>query len=221
MPIRISDTSGGGRLYIRRSLEGTESTGTSTGGRENSRERLNTDSTILGRLAFHRQSGPSTTDRKVRVFPPSRLHRSFSPLPHFLVAIMLVPRQLTVDRGSIAFHHSRPHGWRSSSFSTPRRAISSCYPDSKSLVLSSRPSPASLPLLPRPVIDIASIESDVEGALSGSSRRPEYPAATSSVPTSPPRETPEMTPMRGSLSNVDIKQSFGSARFSCLQIRNL
>lgn len=33
-----------------------------------------------------------------------------------------------------------------------------------------------------PAIDIASIESDVEGALSGSSRRPEYPAATSSVP---------------------------------------
>lgn len=52
---------------------------------------------------------------------------------------MLVPRQLTVDRGSIAFYHSRPHSWRSSSFSTPRRAISSCYPDSKSLVLSSPP----------------------------------------------------------------------------------
>lgn len=124
--------------------EGTESTGASTRGRYRIRERgLNTDSTIPGRLAFHRQSGPSTTDRKVRVFPPSRLHAALltppPPLPHPLVAIMLVPRQLTVDRGSIAFHHSRPRGWRSSSFSTPRRAISSFYPDSKSLVLSSRP----------------------------------------------------------------------------------
>lgn len=124
---------------------------------------------------------------------------------------MLVPRQLTVDRGSIAFHHSRPHGWRSSSFSTPRRAIS-CYPDSKSLVPLPPPSHA---------IDIASIESDVEGALSGSSRRPEYPAATFSL-----SHLFSSTSSGNSRDDTDERKSverryqtkFRAARFSCLTI---
>lgn len=117
---------------------------------------------------------------------------------------MLVSRQLTVDRFRRfyrSFRHSRPRGF--SSFSTPRRTISSSYSDSKSLVLSSRPA------------DTASIESDVEGALSGSSRRLEYPAATSCPPL--PRGTPrDDTDERQSVERR--YQSFGLERFFCLRI---
>lgn len=122
---------------------------------------------------------------------------------------MLVPRQLTVDRGSIAFHHSRPRGWRSSSFSTPRRTISSSYLDSKSLVLSSHPRRRHCEHREWRRGRIVRIF-----AKTGISRS-RLLCPTSSPPL--PRETPEMTG-RGSLSNVDTKQSYESARFSSLQI---
>lgn len=206
MPIRISDTSETvDCIYDTRWKERKVPAWVREG--ERTRERgLNTDSTIPGRLAFHRQSGPSTTDRKVRVFPPSRLHIS-------LLTPASLPRRYYA-RSSSADCWSRLY--RFPSFATAWLA------PRLFLRLVERSPPAIRILSPSsshraPAIDIASIESDVEGALSGSSRRPEYPAATSSVPPLL-GETPEMTPMRGSLSNVDTKQSFGSARFSCLQI---
>lgn len=63
---------------------------------ERTRERrLNTDSTIPGRLAFHRQSGPSTTDRKVRVlshpraFSPPLLSHPFFSLSSLLCSFLV------------------------------------------------------------------------------------------------------------------------------------
>lgn len=95
---KVGATAAGGR---RRERDGER-------GRTRDHERgLNTDSAIPGRLAFHRQSGPSTADRKVRVSPPpSPLLLSFSAAYFYpplvlslsLAAIILVPRQLTADR---------------------------------------------------------------------------------------------------------------------------
>lgn len=162
---------GGGRLYIPRWKEWKVPARVREG--EKTRERwLNTDSTIPGRLAFHRQSGPSTTDRKVRVFPPSRLHAA--PL------IPSSPSRRYYARSSSADCWSRLY--RFPSFATAWLAILVFFYASSNdlLLLSGILSPSSSRRTP--AVDIASIESDVEGALSGSSRRPEYPAAASSTP---------------------------------------
>lgn len=193
MPIKIGDTWAG---CIYDDWEGTESIPARVreGDIEFAREGLNTDSTIPGRLAFHRQSGPSTTDRKVRVFPPSRLHAALlTPPPLFLTLSSLLcsflVSWLLIEALSLSIIRDRVAG-------APRLFLRLVERSPLSIRIlspsSSRRAPA---------VDIASIESDVEGALSGSWRRPEYPAATSSVPPLLLHflgETPEMTPMRGS-----------------------
>jgi len=199
-------------LYRWRPLEGTKSTGEITmgRGRKNSRERERERAQYRfnDSRSFSIPSTIRTIDYRQESESPSTATPPLTPFFFPLVAIMLVPpRQLTVDR----FYRfpSFATAWLVASFSTSRRAISSSsYPDSKSLVLSSRPA-----------VDIASIESDVEGALSGSSGRPEYPPVSSRLFSSTSSgKLPEMTPTSGSLSNVDTKQSFGIARFSYLPI---
>lgn len=210
MPIRISDTSGVvGCIYDVRWKERKVPARVREG--ERTRERgLNTDSTIPGRLAFHRQSGPSTTDRKVRVFPPSRLHialshpflTSSSLLCSFLVSWLLI------EALSLSIIRDRTAG-------APRlflRLVERSPPAIRILSPSSSFRP--LPFL---AIDIASIESDVEGALSGSSRRPEYPAATFSVP---PLLLGKLLRWHRweEVCRTSIPNKVSGPRFSCLQI---
>jgi len=170
MPIKISDM--WRRLAIHTTI-GKEREEIPARVREGDRireRRLNTDSTIPGRLAFYRQSRSSTTDRKVRVFPPSRLHALL--IPFFILSSLLcsfLVSWLLIEALSLSIIRDRVAG-------APRLFLRlverSPLPIRILSPSSSRRAPA---------VDIASIESDVEGALSGSSRRPEYPSATSSV----------------------------------------
>lgn len=143
-------------------------------GRKNSRERAQYRFNDSG--SFSIPSTIRTVDYRQESESPSTATPPLTPFFFPLVAIMLVlPRQLTVDR----FYRfpSFATAWLVASFSTSRREISSSsYPDSKSLVPSSRPA-----------VDIASIESDVESALSGSSGRPEYPPVSSTSSGNSPR----------------------------------
>lgn len=172
MPIKISDT--WRRLAIIHTAIGKERE-VPARVREGDRIRergLNTDSTIPGRLAFHRQSRSSTADRKVRVFPPSCLHTALL-TPFFTLSSLLcsfLVSWLLIEALSLSIIRDRVAG-------APRlflRLVERSPPPIRIL------SPSSSRRAP--IVDIASIESDVEGALSGSSRRPEYPSATSSVP---------------------------------------
>jgi len=163
---------------------------------------LNADSTIPGRLAFHRQSVASTTDRKVRVLPPpcpppllpSPSHRYYA---RFSSADCRSALSLPIIRDRVAL---APRLFLRAS-SSSSSSSSSSYPDSKSLVLSSRA-----------VTDIASIESDVEGVLSGSSGRdrdiPRPPLPSPSpLPSFPLRGRALAATATKVLSNVGESQS--------------
>lgn len=152
-----------GRLYIPRSLEGTESTGTSTRGRENSRERaqyrfndsgsFSIPSTI--RTVDYRQESESLSS-----LSPAR--RSSHPFLTLSLLCSFLVSWLLIEALSLSIIRDRVAG-------APRlflRLVERSPPPIRILSpSSSRRAPA---------VDIASIESDVEGALSGSSRRPEY-----------------------------------------------
>lgn len=148
--------------------------------------------------------------------------RRFSPFLLPLVAIMLVPRQLTVDRfyRFPSFATARGCCRRSSSFSTLRRAGS---PPIRILSPSSRVPRVSRLAAPR-AVDIAGIESDVESALSGSSGKTgiPLPAQPPPVPSSslPSRKLSPLRPPRRATTSTENSvrmltpdESFGPVRF--------
>lgn len=141
-------------------------------GRTRDHERgLNTDSAIPGRLAFHRQSGPSTADRKVRVSPPPPHLLSSLPVFFSLPSIVFVPRQLTTDRFCLPFLSYLPLRFRSPPALYFHRFC--LRPPNRLLPLSidfSEQTPVHGFVVPRALlVDVERIESDVKGALSRSS----------------------------------------------------
>lgn len=142
-------------------------------GRTRDHERgLNTDSAIPGRLAFHRQSGPSTADRKVRVSPPPPHLLSSLPVFFSLPSIIFVSRQLTTDRFCLPFLSYLPLRFRSHlalyfhrfCLRPPNRL------PALSIDFSEQTPPVRGFAVPRVLlVDVERIESDVKGALSRSS----------------------------------------------------
>lgn len=158
-------------LYIY-NIRWKESTGTSTRGRENSRERAQYRFNDSGSFSI-----PSTiwtvdyrreSESLSSLSPAHRSSHLFLTLSSLLCSFLV--SWLLIEALSLSIIRDRMAG-------APRLFLRLVEWSPLAIRIlspsSSRRAPA---------IDIASIESDVEDALSGSSRRPEYPAATSSAP---------------------------------------